>query len=124
MADPVTAVAIAIANGATVLALKCASVAKSLNDLTNKHKKANLAIMTINQELDTIEAAWSRIRDWSRYTTAETSEYELLNRLHKSLECGQLMTPALQDTLLPFIFFNRSNSYRLTTDFGNNINFA
>ena len=70
MADPVTAVAIAIANGATGLALKCANVAKSLNDLTNKHTKANLAIMAMNQELDTIEAAWSRIRDWSRHTTA------------------------------------------------------
>ena len=102
MADPVTAIAIAIANGATGLALKYASVAKSLNDLTNKHKKANLAIMAMNQELDTIEAAWSRIRGWSRHTTADTSEYELLNRLHKYLECGQLMTSALQDNLLPY----------------------
>ena len=49
MVDPVTAIAIAIANGATGLALKCASVAKSLNDLTNKHKKANLAIMAMKQ---------------------------------------------------------------------------
>ena len=106
MADPVTAIttaiAIAIANGATGLALKSASVAKSLNDLTNKHKKANLTIMAMNRELDTIEVAWSRITDWSRHTTADTSEYELLNRLHKSLECGQLMTSALQDNLLPY----------------------
>lgn len=102
MADPVTTVAIAIANGATGLALKCASVAKSLNNLTNKHTKANLAIMAMNQELDTIGAAWSRIRGWYRHTKAETSEYELLNRLHKSLECGQLMAPALQDNLLPY----------------------
>ena len=102
MADPVTVVAIAIANGATGLALKCASVAKSLNDLTNKHRKANLAIMAMNQELDTIGAVWSRITDWSRHTTAESSEYELLNRLHKSLECGQLVTSALKDDLLPY----------------------
>lgn len=54
MADPMTIVANAITNGATGLALKRASVAKSLNDLTNKHKKANLAIMAMNQELDTI----------------------------------------------------------------------
>ncbi len=64
MADPFSI--ISLIEGSISLVVQCGSVAKSLSDITTKHKQAKLTILSMVQEVDTLEFAWSRIRDWSQ----------------------------------------------------------
>ena len=58
------------------------------------------------QQVDTIKAAWTRIREWSiecqKNEDARRSGLELLERLDQSLECGDLVLSALEDDLVPY----------------------
>ena len=98
MADPVTV--LAIVNGSAGLILKCASVIKSLHEIANKHKKADIAVMSLISEVDTIELAWKQIKEWAKdYFRDAAVDTELLNRLNRSLECGALVMSALQNDI-------------------------
>lgn len=98
MADPVTV--LAIVNGSAGLILKSASVIKSLHEIAEKHKKAGIAVMSLVSEVDTIELAWTRIKEWAEdYSKDAAVDMRLLNRLNRSLECGTLVMSALQNDI-------------------------
>ena len=98
MADPVSV--LAIINGAIGLAMKCGEVGKGLNDLAGKYKKASITLLSLVGELETIDAAWSRIIEWSEENSDEASaDTRLLQRLDRSLEVGGIVMSALQDDL-------------------------
>lgn len=101
----------ALVEGSAGLALKCVSVAKSLNDLTTKYKQSKLTLLSLVQSLDTIQLAWSRIGKWSEdYASRNGTEAELISenddelfeRLKKSLEIGNLVMEAFEEDLLPY----------------------
>ncbi|MCJ1452808.1 hypothetical protein MMC28_003153 [Mycoblastus sanguinarius] len=111
MADPATI--IAIVNGSIGLALKCASVAKDLNDLATNYKQVKLTLMSMVQCLDTIQLAWSRIEKWCRlYVLLDGGQLEslandmdnenFLQRLERSLEVGSMIMEALEKELRPY----------------------
>ena len=111
MADLVSIIA-----GAAGLAIKCAQVAEGLHDLAAKHKRAQITLLSMTQEVETIQAAWSRIEQWSQDSTnAFSVNRELLERLDRSLETGAIVMSALEDDLLAYrgkseslTFFQRS----------------
>ncbi len=98
MGDPVTV--LGIVNSSAGLVLKCGSVIKSLHDIAGKHKKAGIAVTSMVAEIDTIELAWIRIREWAEgYSKDAAVDVDLLHRLDRSLECGTLVMSALQKDL-------------------------
>ncbi|KAL8791592.1 MAG: hypothetical protein Q9195_005797 [Heterodermia aff. obscurata] len=94
--DPVSV--ISLVTGAASLAVQCAQVAKSLHDVSGKFKDAHLTISSAVQELDIIQLAWERIehllRTWVDDHGADT---ELLQRLSRQLEFGDIVMSALSD---------------------------
>ena len=98
MADPVTV--LGIVTGSAGLILNCASVIKSLYEVAEKHKKADIAVMSLVSEVDTIELAWTRIKEWAEaYSKNCAVDMGLLDRLNRSLECGTLVMSALQNDI-------------------------
>lgn len=110
--DPVSIVG--ILEGSISLILQCSSAVKSLRAVSQKHKKARLAIVSIVQEVDTLELAWSRIKEWSQnYAGAVSVDIDLLERLDRSLENGSVVMTALQDDLVNFVRTSETFSFRL-----------
>ncbi|KAL6713507.1 hypothetical protein ACLMJK_008972 [Lecanora helva] len=58
--------------------------------------------MSMAQEVDAIELAWTKIRRWSESYTDTHVESSLLQRLSRSLECGTIVMSALQQDLLDY----------------------
>ncbi len=70
-----------IVNGPLALATKCGHVAKALNDVTSKYKRAELDVKLLPQNLDTIKVAWQRINERSlecQTTGAKAAENKAL----------------------------------------------
>lgn len=96
--DPASIVS--IIEGSISLMIQCASVIKILRDISQKHKRAKLAITSIVQEVDSIELAWSKIKEWSQSNADNPLvDHGLLDRLERSLENGTVVISALQDDL-------------------------
>ena len=97
---------IALVEGSVGLALQCGSVAKTLSDLAGRYRSADLTIMSMVQSLDTMELAWSRIKDWSQVQwfalRLRPEDETFVHRLNRSLEVGRLVMEALQEDLSPF----------------------
>ncbi|KAK4695274.1 hypothetical protein P7C71_g2451, partial [Lecanoromycetidae sp. Uapishka_2] len=95
-----------IVDASAGLILKCASVARTLNDLAGKYKKAELTLKTVIQQVEAVKAAWVRIETWFKeqqnHVGVSTADDELWDRLKMSLECGDLVISALEEDLLPF----------------------
>ena len=100
MADPISI--ISLVEGSITLIVQCGSAIKSLNEIAAKYKQAELALSSMIQEVDVIELAWKRIKDWFESYTNEAGDGELLERLNKSLKCGTNVISALQDDLLGY----------------------
>ena len=100
MADPISI--ISLVEGSITLIVQCGSAIKSLNEIAGKYKQAELILSSMIQEVDVIELAWKRIKDWSESYTNEAGDGELLERLDKSLKCGTNVISALQDDLLDY----------------------
>ena len=100
MADPLSI--ISVIEGSLGLILQCGSVAKTLNDIAGKFKQAKLTILSVAQEVDTIELAWTRIRQWIEHCGENKIEDEFLVRLDRSLKCGDIVISALQQDLSKF----------------------
>jgi len=97
MAGPISS--FTIVAGSASLALRCASVSKSLYDLATKYKRINLTILSVVQSLDTIQVAWSRIGKrslpysqqsdcWIEDVEDHINDSGFLQRLERSLEVG------------------------------------
>lgn len=94
--DPVTIVG--LVEGSIGLAVKCGSVAKSLNSLVGQYKYAKLTVSTMVQNLDIMQLAWDRIGAWSKDYMPTDSE-DFTQRLERSLETGSLVLDALEEDL-------------------------
>lgn len=101
----------ALVEGASSLALKSASLAKSLKDLVSKYKQVKLTILSMVQGLDTIQLAWSRIEKWARNyaaiypelgSTGSLDDEDFLHRLERSVEVGKMVMDALEEDLIPY----------------------
>lgn len=100
MVDPISI--ISLVEGSISLIVQCGSAIKSLNEIAAKYKQAELTLSSIIQEVDVIELAWKRIKDWFESYIDEAGDVELLERLDKSLKCGTNVISALQDDLLGY----------------------
>lgn len=94
--DPVTIVG--LVEGSISFAVKCGSVAKSLNNLAGKYQYANLTISTMVQSLDIMQVAWDRIGAWSK-TSPPMDDDDLTQRLKMFLQTGSLVLGALEEDL-------------------------
>lgn len=95
--DPVTVVG--IVEGSIRLAVKCGSVAKSLNCLAGQYKFAKLTISTMVQNLDIMKFAWDRIEVWSKDFMPMDDDDALTRRLERFLETGSFVLDALEEDL-------------------------
>ena len=100
MMDPISIVS--LVEGSMSLILQCGSTMKSLNDFAVRYKQASLTLSSIIQEVDIIELAWKRIKDWFEFYRNEAGDVDLLERLDKSLKCGTNVISALQHDLLDY----------------------
>ena len=105
MADPMSV--IALIEGSIGLVLQCGSVAKTLSDMMTKFKNAEVAITSMIQEVETIQFAWNRIKEWSEEHAEAATDSSFVQRLEKSLQCGTLVLSALEQDLA---------NYKQTTD--------
>ena len=97
MADPIAV--ISLVEGSIGLVLQCGSVAKTLSDMITKFKHAEVAITSMIQEVETIQFAWNRIKEWSEEHAEAATDSSFVQRLEKSLQCGTLVLSALEQDL-------------------------
>ena len=96
--DPVSILSIVTAT--SNLVCKCGSVIQTLHDLAHRYKQAEVSILSIIQECQTIELAWSRIEQWAENGLNDYEDYDQLsNRLQNSLYSGQLVMAELEKDL-------------------------
>ena len=100
MVDPISI--FGLVTGSASLISSCASAIQSLNDLAGRYGQAKLTIISMISEVDTIEFAWKRIKEWLEDYAEASTDDELLGRLDRSLECGTLVITALQKDLLEY----------------------
>ena len=100
MVDPISV--ISLVEGSIGLVLQCGSVAKTLSDIIAKFKTAEVAITSLIQEVETIQFAWSRVKEWSEDHAEAATDSQFVQRLEKSLECGTLILSALEQDLADY----------------------
>ena len=100
--DPVSI--IGIVDASLSLALKCAGAVNKLNDVASKYKHAKLTILSITQNLDTMQFSWDRIGAWAEAYDPDrnTAEHDLFLRMARLLETGNLVMEALEEELSYF----------------------
>ena len=98
------AIFLSLIDGSAGLLIKCGSVIKTLHDLADKFKKAELNIKAMGQQVDIIKAAWSHIRNWSVEYQSDASRIglQLLMRLDQALEVGDQVISGLKEDLVPY----------------------
>ena len=97
MADPISV--ISLVEWSIGLVLQCGTVAKTLSDMIAKFKHAEVAITSMIQEVETIQFAWNRIKEWSEEHAEAATDSSFVQRLEKSLRCGALVLSALEQDL-------------------------
>jgi len=92
--------AISLISSCASLAKTCISVSKTLTDLAEKYKQAELTLHSLSAECETIELAWSRIECWASKNMDSIDDFdELLTRLAKSIHIGKLVMTELEKDL-------------------------
>ena len=83
------------------LAIKCGSTVKRLNTVASQYKHARLTILSMVQNLDSLQLAWNRISVWSKSYVPDQEAVEdgLIERLERFLETGALVMEALDEDL-------------------------
>lgn len=108
--DPISL--LAVVDGSLSLVGKFLKVAKDLDDLASQYKHAELAIVSIVQELDILQLSWEHISA-SVYTCgADAIEPEIFQRIDRSLKCGVLVMSALEKDLIYYTDAAKSFSSR------------
>jgi len=93
--EPVSIVS--IVNGSLGLGFKISSLVKYLYDISQRLKQAELTILSLVVECETIQAAWVGIENWAREQPIPGSaDYELLGRLSRSLKSGNMVISAFE----------------------------
>ena len=96
--DPVSI--FSLISGAAGLALQCGQVARSLHDLIDKFKDTDMTMLSAAQELDIIRLAWERIGlVLSKWNESDEADTDLLQRLRRQLEFGNLVMGTLTEDL-------------------------
>jgi hypothetical protein len=108
--DPISIITIVGAAGS--LAFKCGMVIHTLYELMEKHKHAEISIMSIIQECRTIELAWSRIGRWAANGLDDYDDDQLSERLQLSLYSGQLVMTELEKDLTSFLGKSQHSKFR------------
>jgi hypothetical protein len=97
--DPASIVGLVAA--CSSLTKQCASVVKNLHGLIETYKTAELTILSVITECETIQFAWRRIELWAEEHLHYADDFEELGaRLQKSVYCGELVMSALEEELL------------------------
>ncbi|KAH7379227.1 hypothetical protein DE146DRAFT_308450 [Phaeosphaeria sp. MPI-PUGE-AT-0046c] len=92
------------------LTKQCASVVKALHGLIETYKSAELIILAVATECETIQFAWCRIETWAQEQLHHVDDFEEVEaRLQKSIYCGELVMSALEEELLNIT--SRSGSF-------------
>ncbi|KAH7120845.1 hypothetical protein B0J11DRAFT_50555 [Dendryphion nanum] len=82
------------------LAKVCGTVVTSLHSLAETFRHAELSILSIRQECETIQFAWSQIEIWaSRHLIDVENCAQLREQLQKSVYWGELVMAALENDL-------------------------
>ncbi|KAK4693414.1 hypothetical protein P7C71_g3985, partial [Lecanoromycetidae sp. Uapishka_2] len=112
----------ALVESSASLAVKCFSVAKTLNDIAAKYKQSKLMISSAVQDLETIQFAWTRIGKWSQIYAEKNgfesqngiaADHELFQRIEKSLAVGNMVMEALDEDLLPYKNVTENISFKV-----------
>ena len=111
MADPISV--ISLLEGSIGLVVQCGSVAKTLSDMIAQFKHAEVALMSLIQEVETIQFAWSRIKEWSEEHAEAATDSQFVQRLKKSLQCGTLVLSALEQDLADYKHTADTASFKL-----------
>jgi hypothetical protein len=83
------------------LTKQCASVIKTLHALIETYKSAELTILSVVTECETIQFAWLRIELWAKEHLYHVDGFEELGaRLQKSIYCGEIVMSAFEEELL------------------------
>lgn len=78
----------------------CGGVVETLYTLVETYKDAELSILSIIEECETVRFAWSRLEEWAESSARHIDSYEeLLRRLQRSIYTGQLIMAALEEDL-------------------------
>ena len=107
---------ISIVEGSVSLALQCGSAAKRLSDVASQYKAAELTIMSMSQNLSTMQLAWKRIGEWSKNHPSESvsdHDEDLWQKLEESVEVGRLVLNALEADILQYKKANKPLSISL-----------
>ncbi|KAF2030550.1 hypothetical protein EK21DRAFT_111864 [Setomelanomma holmii] len=97
--DPASIVGLVAA--CSSLTKQCASVVKTLYGLIETYKSAELTILSVVTECETIQFAWNRIELWAQGNLHHAADFEGLGaRLQKSIYCGELVLSSLEEELL------------------------
>lgn len=96
--EPISA--ISLISSCASLTKTCISVSKTLSDLADKYKHAELSILSLAEECNTIQLAWARIERWASQNLDNLDDFgELKERLPKSIYTGNLVMSALAEDL-------------------------
>ncbi|KAF2797877.1 hypothetical protein K505DRAFT_414740 [Melanomma pulvis-pyrius CBS 109.77] len=100
-----------IVAGCTTLTVRCASVVQNLSSLVKTYKNAELFILTISEECETIQFAWQRIEQWASQNLQYVEDTEQLrDRLQRSIYSGELVMAALEEELVAIL--SRTNDIK------------
>ena len=100
--DPISLVS--LIQGSLSLAMQCGSAAKSLNHIAGLYKMARISIVSMVQNLETIQLAWRRIGQWSEdyFPCGDPENDDFMLRLEGFLDAGKLVMDALEEELLAY----------------------
>ncbi|KAL8785906.1 MAG: hypothetical protein Q9195_008451 [Heterodermia aff. obscurata] len=96
--DPITL--LAVIQGSVNLVDNCLKAVKGLHSLALKYRHAQLAMLSMIQELDIILLAWEQITERLQDCgDDDVIDSEVLRRIQRSLDCGVLVMSALEQDL-------------------------
>jgi hypothetical protein len=97
--DPASIVGLVAA--CATLVKTCGGVVKLLHKVAKSYSDAELSILSVVDECETIKFAWSSLEAWAEKNIHGVEDNDqLLERLQKSLYAGQLIMSALEADLI------------------------
>ena len=90
---------LAVLDGSTGLIGKSLRLVKDLNAFSAQYKHAELAVISMSQELDIVRLAWEQIATRVTSYDGEMIAPDIIQRIDRSLKCGMIVMSALEDDL-------------------------
>jgi hypothetical protein len=93
--EPISA--ISLVSSCASLTRICISVSKSLTELAEKYKHAELSMLSLAEECNTVQLAWTEIERWAAENQNHIDgHHEIQERLHTSVRTGRLVVSSLE----------------------------